>query len=471
MPIVGKSAGKSKFNLKGFKILPKLFIVFSAAAMVFTVSHLILLRSHKQQAKHKISKGNQFAPDSLIADTIKKKLTNNIADSLSLAKYIVADSLRNNGSGYHKIANAPTANGDFKNKPATPGKSTGNLVKPLLSKSQFVANRRSNNKLTNGFSTGKKGLTNSLLGTGKKKGLLSAVVSDSMFRSHYSEWEVTKLKSNESTVNNLNPDYPSLNKTALQSGLSAMLIGSASNKIQSSGLLLKASSGDPKMIKDKKVKPNNVSVSKVDWGVLMGANGSGSFKSAKQHANFYGSLPVDIYIGLFGSYNLNNKWAISSQVQILSPQNITSNYTHANESKADSSQSLKITTSGKLYSVNIPLYLVYKAANNVTIKAGPVIGIPIKQTGINSTLQPYGIRSDSTYYSKTMAILNASKYEQKFNLGVSGGVSVQIKRFIFEATYLKNLKDYTVINDLGSYKSGNGTVQLSIGFQLNKLKR
>ncbi|MDB4920942.1 outer membrane beta-barrel protein [Mucilaginibacter sp.] len=473
MPHTSQPTGKGKFNLKFFKILPKLFITLSAAAMVYTVSHIILSKSHQQQPKHKIHKGSQSVPDSSVIDTLNKDSINNIEDSLVLKNQVVADSSINNPGDYKNPANSSTANIDLKNKPAGSVKNSSTLVKPLLNKNRVFASNRTNNKLGTGFSIGKTNLSKTnLLGAGKNNALVSSVVNYSAFRSYNSEGEVGKPNNNENAVNNFNQNYPALQTTALQLSLYPGLIGKQPHIIQGSnyGVVKIPFLGTSKSIKDKKTKLKNLDVSNIDWGVLMGANASGSFTPAKQNANFYGSLPVDVYFGLFANYNLNNKWAIGSQIQILSAQNSTVNYTHANESKVDSGQSLRITTSGKLYSVNIPLHLVYKVTNNVSLKAGPVIGIPVKQTNINSTLQPNSIRSDSTYYSKMAGILNATKYEQKLNLGVSGGVNFHIKRFVFEATYLKSLRGYAVTNDLGSYRSGNGTVQFAIGFQLNKPK-
>ena len=222
--------------------------------------------------------------------------------------------------------------------------------------------------------------------------------------------------------------------------------------------------------KGKSTKPQNTKPSNIDWGILMGVNTSGSFTPKSQNANFYGSAPVDPYFGLFVSYKITDNWAIAPQVRLFSPQNIITTYAHANQSKVDSNQSLMITTSGKMYAVSVPVYAVYNTGNGLSFKAGPVINFPIKQINTTSVLLPYNIRTDTAYFKNISTILNATRYQQNFNFGFSAGASYQFGRFIFEATYLKSLSGYGISSGLGSFKSNNGTLQFTIGFQLDKVK-
>lgn len=216
---------------------------------------------------------------------------------------------------------------------------------------------------------------------------------------------------------------------------------------------------------NSKAKNAHTKTSSLNWGILIGANTSGSFTPKSENSNFYGSLPADLYFGPFVTYNFNNKWAVSSQLRLLSPQTIITRYTHPNASKVDSGQLLSVTASRKIYSVSIPVYAVYKITPNVGFKIGPVINIPTKQINAGSTLQPNSIRTDTAYYAKLRGQLDSTSYQQKLNFGLSGGVSIRVKRFIFEATYLKSLSGYKVSSGLGTYKSNNGTFQLSVGFQ------
>jgi hypothetical protein len=223
--------------------------------------------------------------------------------------------------------------------------------------------------------------------------------------------------------------------------------------------------------KEKSASQKKSTLSKLDWGILSGVNASSSFTSSKQNANFYGSSPVDVYFGLFATYNLNNKWAVGFQIQFYSPQNVTTSYTHANASKVDSTQSLQITASRKLYTVNIPVNVIYKLTDNFRLMGGPVIGVPVKQINTSSTLLPAAIKTDSAYYAQISGILNGTKYEQKLNMGLNAGVGFQYKRWLFEANYLKSLTGYSMSNSWGTYKSSGGTFQFTIGFQISKPKQ
>jgi hypothetical protein len=213
----------------------------------------------------------------------------------------------------------------------------------------------------------------------------------------------------------------------------------------------------------------------IDWGVLTGVNSPNSFGPKKQNANFYGSLPIDLYFGLYGTYHFNNKWAVNVQVKALNAQKLSGSYSHANDSKtdsakADSGAALKITDSRKAYFINVPIHVVYRINNFLSIKAGPVINIPVKQVNGNTVLLPEILKVDTTYYTTVTNQLKKTRYDQKLNFGISGGVSMQYNRLSLEATYSKSITGYRVVSDLGSYKSNPCSVQITIGFRLNKPK-
>ena len=226
--------------------------------------------------------------------------------------------------------------------------------------------------------------------------------------------------------------------------------------------------------KTKSVKNGiNISIpSNIDYGLLVGVNTSNSFTPKAQNSNFYGSLPVDIYAGLYGTYNFNDKLAISIQVKGLNPLRFNGSYTHHNDSKIDTNQTLSISDSRKAYFVNIPIHFVYAVTPNVHIKGGPVINIPVKQVNGISNYQTSGVKKDTLgYYNTVSSKLNATRYDQKINVGFSGGVGLQYQRWMLEATYNKSFKGYHVSSDLGSYSTNPGSVQITIGFQLNKPKK
>ncbi|MDB5110214.1 MAG: hypothetical protein JWR67_1328 [Mucilaginibacter sp.] len=231
-----------------------------------------------------------------------------------------------------------------------------------------------------------------------------------------------------------------------------------------------ASGKNPDSKKSKDPKPKTTSFSKFDYGILMGVNSSGSFTPKKQNSNFYGSLPVDAYFGVFGTYHLSNKWALGITVNYLSPQTVSGSYSHANASKIDSTQRLQISDSRKIYSVNVPIQIQYKVSDHISFTAGPVISMPVKQVNGSSVLQPAAIKADTIYFPKLTSSLNNTKYESKLNYGLSGGLIIVVNRFSFGASYLRGLSGPKIISDLGSYTSNTSTLQFMVGFKLNKGK-
>lgn len=206
-----------------------------------------------------------------------------------------------------------------------------------------------------------------------------------------------------------------------------------------------------------------------DWGILLGANSSGSFTPSTQNSNFYGSFPVDIYVGLFGTYNLNNKWAFNAQVRLLTPLNLSGSYTNENTG-VDSAKLVEVTDSRKAYFVSIPVHAVYKITNNISVKGGPVINIPVKQINGVTNVRRLTDNIDTIFLANAANQLKATRYDQKINLGVSGGVSFQFKRLSLEALYQKSLGGYNITSGFGNYKTSPGTVQISLGFKLNGSK-
>ncbi|QEM09905.1 outer membrane beta-barrel protein [Mucilaginibacter rubeus] len=217
-------------------------------------------------------------------------------------------------------------------------------------------------------------------------------------------------------------------------------------------------------------RPLSTVFANMDWGFLLGANTSGSFTPGSQNRNIYGSFPIDIYPGLFGTYHLNDKWAINAQVRFLTPLNLGGSYDNKSFSQVDSAQFVKVTDSRKAYFVNVPIHVMYKINNNISIKGGPVINLPVKQINSNTNLQRLDMNLDTIYFANAQNKIKTTRYDQKINFGLSGGVSVQFNRLIFEAVYQKNLSGYQVISDFGNYKTNPGTLQISVGFKLNGSK-
>jgi hypothetical protein len=226
--------------------------------------------------------------------------------------------------------------------------------------------------------------------------------------------------------------------------------------------------------KGKKIKEpgdSGDSTSKFDWGLLAGVNVNGSFSRKSQNANIYGSLPIDMYTGAFGTYHFSHKFGLHVQSWLLNPLNMSGGYSHVNGSKFEKSQLIQVTDSRKVYFATVPLQLIYRVAGNFSVKAGPVFNLPVKQTNAVTSITPIVINKDTVYYRGVITQLNATKYDKKINFGLSGGLQIQTGRMMFDATYQKSLNGYKIISDFGTYANNPGVLQFTVGLRLNRGRR
>ncbi|BAU52240.1 outer membrane beta-barrel protein [Mucilaginibacter gotjawali] len=485
MPEVKRLSG-----FKRLKILPTFFIAFSAAAMVYMVSNIVSLEKNKHPVKHGYHHTANFIPDSanqsqaIAVDSLNPAGSGTAADSTgltgetaqnadsSLVKPINDEAATNRTKPAKNVgvaggqAPAGQVSGGINAQNKTVSASKGFGQRTALSNLLHVSGQRNNTGL-HAAGRGAKGLVQSrypghaLLPNAPNSN--NEPVSDAITPNLFTGTQNASVSRDNPFIAAVKPQ---IDFTAISAVHPVNLPAFGSG-------LVPTGSGQPpaaKNTKGKTAKAKNNKPSDIDWGILTGVNSAGSFTPKNQNANFYGSSPVDLYFGLFVSYKVNATWAIAPQLRLFSPQTITTTYSHANNSKVDSNQNLTITSSRKVYALSVPIYAVYNATSNLSIKAGPVINFPIKQINTNSLLQPATLKADSAYYTNIIGIINKTKYDQKLNFGISAGASYKYKRFIFEAAYLKSLSGYSVTSGLGSYKSYNGTFQFTIGFQLDKLK-
>ena len=153
-------------------------------------------------------------------------------------------------------------------------------------------------------------------------------------------------------------------------------------------------------------------------------------------------------------------------------QKVSGSYSQSYTFQTDTGKKTRAFTikdSRKLNTIDVPFYIEYKAAGNLRLKAGPVLSIPLKQKDGKYSFQPDSLKKDSSaLYTKTVSSMNKTKYQQKLGYGISAGVSYQVNRLIFEATYLKRLTVQKISSDLGSYQYNSNTLQFTVGFRLNK---
>jgi hypothetical protein len=191
-----------------------------------------------------------------------------------------------------------------------------------------------------------------------------------------------------------------------------------------------------------------------EWGVLIGVNSNGSFTAKDLNHNYYGSLPVDIFTGAYGTYHLSPKWGIGTQVMILSPMAIKGGtYTDSLATPRN------VSDSKKVYSVEFPLYATYQFTKSIGFKAGPAISFPVKQ-----------YNTDTRIDSVSSSIIKHSRYDEKPDYGFTGGINFRYKRIIFETTYLKGLTRHSITSDSLIHKSTNNTFQFTIKLQLGNIK-
>lgn len=496
LPVNGKKASR----FKKIKLLPTLFITFTAAAMVYTAARVVINKAGKHHITYHRGHGHHFSKtsspvdslytDSLIGDV--DSTTKQSVETIQPEKTSVAGGTDvTTGTNKNAIKSSALSTNHAE---MTVAADKNNILRASASssaqKNQPIGNQPVSGRQTNGFSTN---AANTVLAGNRTSGVKSfssgLTINEHPSRrgNHHSikphgsqasgianDKAIGKAdEQSQPDVADNNNIYQPLQAASIHLNFNnkpGIPLAGLNNSVVKRLPINQSSKNNIKTIKPKPSRTRNSGTSNIDWGVLTGVNSSGSFTPKAQNANFYGSFPVDLYLGLFATYHLNSKWGINVQTQIYSPQTINASYTHANGSKVDSTQSLKITASRKVYNINVPIHIVYNVTDKISFKAGPVIGFPVKQINTNSTLLPAGIHSDSTYYGKSIAILNQTKYEQGINLGFSGGASVKAGRFIFEATYLKSITGYKIVSDWGTYKSNNGTLQFTISFKLNKSK-
>ncbi len=490
LPVVPRGHGSSGgTSAAGFKAIYFLVVTLSAAAAVYYFTYVSKTKQRHHAEKHFSHKSYAAHPDSLSnintnkhADSLKttEKFINK-KDSLSKSKTTAADPGKNIKN--ENLAAAEKNVNGKKLSPGIPGKqgmgsgSKGKVVKGNPDKNFTAAFGNVTNKAkgSSKFRSGAKQRSaygSSVKGPLKANRLAKENRLEKKYQNNINNKSAGLLSKGTSPANESISKKSAAAVSALNTGTvnkNAVIDSSAriNKKIIAAA---KKSNAAQKQKKSKTDKSKNQASSNFDFGILTGINSSGSFTVKNQNSNFYGSLPVDVYFGLFAAYNKGGKWGMDMQVRALNPQKISGSYTHANGSNIDSGQTLKVSDSRKAYFVSIPVRASYKINSNISVKAGPVINIPVKQLTGTATLLPANLKTDTNYYPTVISQLKNTTYQQKINFGLSGGVSVTYKRLFLEAAYSKNLSGYNVSSGFGNYKSNAGGVQVTIGFSLKSLK-
>ncbi|GAA4092705.1 outer membrane beta-barrel protein [Mucilaginibacter panaciglaebae] len=218
---------------------------------------------------------------------------------------------------------------------------------------------------------------------------------------------------------------------------------------------------------------NSSMISNFDWGLLLGFNTNGSFTSKAQNFNFYGSFPVDIYLGVFVNHNFNDQWAVGAQGRFLTPHTDHGSYNYNHPIKVDTLQTVqtfKINNSRKIYTIDVPIHLIYKATPNIRLKAGPLLSIPIKDVNRISVTE-LSYKDSTRYVDSVKSKLKPAYFENKLRYGLSVGAGFTYKFLWLDATYSYYPQSQKAGSALGSFTTNTNNLQITLGIKLNKLKK
>jgi hypothetical protein len=171
-----------------------------------------------------------------------------------------------------------------------------------------------------------------------------------------------------------------------------------------------------------------------------------------------------LYAGAFGSYQTKPRWLINLGLRLNTYRTVSGEYSHQSYYSPDSIPAFKINDSRKVMALTISVTLEYKLTKNISLKGGPVIGMPIKQSGISAKLGAVPNIRDTVYHTQTIDSALKKTTINKLNIGFTGGASIQIKHFSIEAMY-QVLTPYKVSSGLGSYQKTNQNFQIGIGYR------
>ncbi len=228
-------------------------------------------------------------------------------------------------------------------------------------------------------------------------------------------------------------------------------------EVKSPGTKSRAFNTSPKTVKTKenKAKSNTKKPKtddlppKYDYGLEAGYN------AGQAH---------NLYAGIFGSYQVKSKWLIGIGLRLNTYRTISGEYSYQSYYSPDSIPPFKVTDSRKVMALTIPITLEYKLTKNISLKGGPVISMPIKQSGISTKLGAIPNIRDTVYHTQIIDSAFKKTTINKLNIGFTGGVSIQIKHFNIEAMY-QVLTPYKISSGLGSYQKSNQSFQIGIGYR------
>jgi hypothetical protein len=178
------------------------------------------------------------------------------------------------------------------------------------------------------------------------------------------------------------------------------------------------------------------------------------------------SFAKSFYAGAWGRYSLDQHWLLQAGVRwaIAQPVSGQSKYNYG----VKDSTAFTVLDSRRITTLSIPLQLGYRLFDKVTLYAGPQVSSIIGQSSINSHLGTVMNRLDTLGHSRGIDSAFRFTSINKFNIGMSLGLSVHLGQFYLDGRWLRNLTPYKVSIGLGMYRQTYQTLQFGIRYQFKK---
>jgi hypothetical protein len=214
---------------------------------------------------------------------------------------------------------------------------------------------------------------------------------------------------------------------------------------------------------------NNTTNSKFTLGIIAGVNISGIPGG--------GTSPI---FGMTSSYSLTPKVSVAIGANLLQ-KTISGTYTNSNykyttiidtnKQVTHTADKIMVSSSRKIYTIDIPLFVSYQASNWISLIGGPVINIPTHLEKIKNVLNPISNPVDtSSAYKTILSVASSTTISNKINFSVFGGVKLDFKRLFIEGDYLWGINPNTVSSSLGKNKVYYRSYQFGVGYYLFKPK-
>ena len=273
------------------------------------------------------------------------------------------------------------------------------------------------------------------------------------------------ISRNNNTAQVTNPQSNSTNSTQKTDTTTSKPITTAVNQPNNTTAAAGKILAGKKPASGKKTKPAKVvSYSNFEIGLNLGAKTNRG-----------------IFAGVAGTYYINHNLGIGIGANV-SQRLISGSYSNSNykytfspdtsKAKTYTADKLVVTSSQKIYTVDVPVLVTYKVSRIISLKGGAVISIPVKTGAIKNnlgainnpvdTIKPYRV-IDTAAHSTTI--------NSRVNFSLSGGIHLNLNRFSIDADYVRGLSPYTTSSSLGSGKSYYHTFQFGVGFILFKTKK